>query len=81
MLNGFGPMAGYTKSGLCIDIGGGTITAVAVGEFGATGGLFDGSFATVLPSTFSGPSGAASATCGSAPAINFSGGTVTRCVP
>jgi hypothetical protein len=78
---GFGPAAGYTKSGVCIDTGTNTITAVAVGEFGATGGLFDGTFATVLPSSFTGPSGAASATCGSPPLINLGGGTVTRCIP
>jgi hypothetical protein len=80
-LAGFGPAAGYTKSGKCIDAGSGTITAVAVGEFGATGGLFDGTFATVLPSMFTGPTGAASATCASPPQINFGGGTVTRCIP
>ena len=39
---GFGPTAGYTRTGVCIDLGLGTITPVAVGEFGATGGLFDG---------------------------------------
>ena len=78
---GFGPAAGYTKSGVCIDTGANTITAVAVGEFGATGGLFDGTFATVLPSSFTGPSGAATASCGSPPAINLGGGTVTRCIP
>jgi hypothetical protein len=80
-LNGFGPAAGYSKTGKCVDIDAGTITAVAVGEFGATGGLFDGTFATVLPSTFAGPSGEPSATCASPPQINLSGGLVTRCIP
>jgi hypothetical protein len=80
-LAGFGPAAGYSKTGKCVDIAAGTITAVAVGEFGATGGLFDGAFATVLPSTFTGPSGEPSATCASPPQINLGGGTVTRCIP
>jgi hypothetical protein len=78
---GFGPAAGYTRTGDCIDIGAGTVRPVAVGEFGATGGLFDGTFATQLPSFFAGPSGAPTASCGSPPAINFGGGLVTRCIP
>jgi hypothetical protein len=74
---GFGPAAGYTRTGVCIDLGLGTITPVAVGEFGATGGLF----ATKLPSTFSGPGAPLGATCGSPPLINLGGGVVTRCIP
>jgi hypothetical protein len=77
---GFGPAAGYTRTGVCIDIGLGTVTPVAVGEFGATGGLFDGTFATKLPSTFSGPGAPLGATCASPPVINYNG-LATRCIP
>jgi hypothetical protein len=77
---GFGPAAGYTRTGVCIDIGLGSVTPVAVGEFGATGGLFDGTFATQLPSAFSGPAAPLGASCASPPVINY-GGMATRCIP
>jgi hypothetical protein len=74
----------FTKSGGCIDItklntSGVAVNTVAVGEFGATGGLFDGTFATVLPNTMSGPTASTGATCDSPPTINFSG-QATRCI-
>jgi len=56
------------------------VTTVAQGQFGATGGLHDGSFTNTLPSMISGPAAPLGATCGtSAPVIDFSG-TATRCI-
>jgi hypothetical protein len=80
---GFGPAAGFTVSAAtettCIDLGLNTVTVGAVGEFGATGGLFDGTFKTVLPSNVTvGAFGGA--TCPSPPLINYAG-LATRCIP
>jgi hypothetical protein len=56
------------------------VTTVAQGQFGATGGLHDGSFTNTLPSKISGPAAPLGATCGtSAPVIDFNG-TATRCI-
>jgi hypothetical protein len=79
-MGGFGPAAGFSNTGKCIDTVAHTITAVAAGGFGSNGGLFDGSFISVLPSTIAGPDPSICATCGSPPVINFAG-TATRCIP
>jgi hypothetical protein len=82
---GFGPPAGFRQTGKCMDlskINTGTlaVTTVATGEFGATGGLFDGTFTTKLPNAVDGPDAPLNATCDPAPVINFDG-TATRCIP
>jgi len=84
-LAGTGPAAGFTATGTCIDLtklntASTAVTVVASGGFGATGGLFDGSFTTKLPSKLSGPAAPLGATCSPAPVINFSG-MATRCIP
>jgi hypothetical protein len=58
-----------------------SIITVGAGGFGSTGVPQDGSFRTTLPSTVALTGAFAGTTCGSPPAINFSGGTATRCLP
>ncbi len=68
-------------TGTCIDINTKTVTTIAQGQFGSTtAGVGDGSFATYLPNTITGPAAPLGATCASPPAINFSG-KATRCLP
>jgi hypothetical protein len=81
---GSGPAAGFTATGTCIDLtklntASTAVTTIATGTFGATGGLFDGSFTTKLPATLSGPAAPLGATCSPAPVINFTG-MATRCI-
>jgi hypothetical protein len=83
---GGGGTGGLGGSGTCIDltgvnIAGPDVTTIASGAIGSNGSpLYDITFSTELPNEVSGPSGAATATCGSPPLINFAG-SVTRCVP
>ena len=84
-LAGLGPAGGYSATGTCIDpskvnTASPAVTTVATGEFGSTGGTFDGSFSTTLPNTVSGPAAPSGATCGSPPLINYSG-LAHRCIP
>ena len=80
-LAGGGPAGGQpTVTGVCLDIGAGTVSTVAAGGFGSTGLPNDGSFSTTLPNTISGPEAALGATCDNPPAINFTG-KATRCLP
>lgn len=75
---GVGPCP--TVIGNCIDFGAGTVSVAASGAiFNSGGPTYDLLFATVQNATISGPSGAASATCGTPPVINFSG-AATRCL-
>ncbi len=68
-------------TGTCMNIGAGTVNTVAQGQFGSTtAGVGDGSFATYLPNTVSGPAAPLGSTCALPPVINFSG-TATRCLP
>ena len=51
---GAGPAAGFTRTGVCIDLGAQTVTTVATGTIGSDGSpLFDLTFATRLPNTLS----------------------------
>ena len=84
-LAGLGPASGYTDTGTCMDAtklntAEVAVITVATGEFGSTGGTFDGSFSTNLPNTVSGPAAPLGATCATAPVINYSG-MATRCIP
>jgi len=83
-LAGGGPVGGVTMGpyiGECLDTSAMTVNTVAAGGFGSDALPYDGSFATVLPNTVAGPAALSGAVCGSPPAINFAGGTVTRCIP
>jgi hypothetical protein len=77
-----GPIPGgpFSDTGVCIDIPGMTVTTVAAGEFGSTGGTFDGAFITKLPNVITGPDPLLGATCPSPPLINYSG-LQTRFIP
>jgi hypothetical protein len=78
---GAGPAAGFSRTGACLDIGGGTVTTAATGTIGSDGSpLFDLTFATLLPNTVSGPAASGGATCPSPPTVNFAG-PATRCIP
>jgi hypothetical protein len=81
----FAPAATCRGVGTCIDltkVGMGTtaVTTTAQGQFGATGGLFDGSFTVTLPSKIDNTGAFMGDTCGSPPVITY-GGTATRCIP
>jgi hypothetical protein len=83
-LAGFGPGScgtsspGLSGTGVCINFAANTVTTVASGPVGSSGGLFDATVGVALPSTFTGPSGPPTATCASPPTIDFSG-LATRC--
>jgi hypothetical protein len=78
---GAGPAAGFSRTGVCLDIGAQTVTTVATGTIGSDGSpLFDLTFATRLPNTISGPAAFGGASCGVPPVVNFSG-LATRCIP
>jgi hypothetical protein len=78
---GAGPAAGFSRTGVCIDLGLNTVTTVATGTIGSDGSpLFDLTFATRLPNTLSAPAAFGGATCASPPAVNFTG-SATRCIP
>jgi hypothetical protein len=79
-LSGAGPAGGFVRAGTCLDLGAGVVDTAATGVIGSNGApLYDLSFATQLPNTFSGPAAPLGVTCGSAPAIAIPG-SVTRCV-
>ena len=87
-LAGLGPSGGYATvpaDSSCIDAtkvntAMVAVNTVAVGEFGSTGGTFDGSFMTKLPNTVAGPAAPLGAVCASPPLINYTG-TAIRCIP
>jgi len=79
---GGGPINGQALiKGECLDTGAMTAKTVAAGGFGSTGVPQDGSFSTSLPNTVALTGAFAGATCGSPPALSFTAGTVTRCLP
>jgi hypothetical protein len=78
---GAGPVPGFSRTGVCIDLGLNTVTTVATGTIGSDGSpLFDLTFATRLPNTLSAPAAFGGATCVTPPVVNFSG-AATRCIP
>jgi hypothetical protein len=78
---GAGPAAGFSRTGVCMNIGAGTVTTAATGTIGSDGSpLFDLTFATRLPNNVSGPAAFGGATCASPPVVNFTG-MATRCIP
>jgi hypothetical protein len=80
-LAGGGPAAGEpAQTGVCMNLGAGTVTTVAAGGFGSTGVPYDGSFSTKLPNTFALTGAFAGDTCATPPVINFAG-LATRCIP
>lgn len=79
-LSGAGPAGGFLRTGTCIDRDTGAVDTAATGVIGSNGApLYDLSFASLLPNTFSGPAAPLGVTCGSAPSIAIPG-SVTRCV-
>jgi hypothetical protein len=80
-LAGAGPAAGYSRTGVCMDLVGMDVTTAATGTIGSDGSpLFDLAFATLLPNTITGPAAFGGAVCGSPPTVNFAG-SATRCIP
>ena len=85
-LAGAGPAAGFTRTGVCLDLGLNTLTTAGTGTIGSDGSpLFDLTFATRLPNTVSAPAAFGGAVCGSPPVVTFPTGLVpgnaTRCIP
>jgi hypothetical protein len=83
---GAGPAAGFSRTGVCLDIVGGTVTTAATGTIGSDGSpLFDLTFATRLPNSVSGPAAFGGATCASPPVVTFptglTPGFAVRCIP
>jgi hypothetical protein len=79
--SGVGPLNGFpARTGTCLDLDAKTLTTVAAGTVGSTGGpLYDLAFVTSLPNTFARTGDQMHATCESPPLINFNG-TVDRCI-
>jgi hypothetical protein len=84
---GFGPPAGMTatdpafsREGTCMDLDAKTVTTVATGPVGSSGGpTYDISFATFLPNTYVREGDSQNATCANPPTINLDGET-DRCI-
>ena len=79
-LAGRGPARGFTREGVCLDLTRRTLSTAASGPIGSSGRpLFDLTFATFLPNTFTGPEPLMGATCETPPVINFAG-LAHRCI-
>jgi hypothetical protein len=77
---GAGPAAGLAGAGTCLDLGTGVVSTVAAGTIGSSGApLFDLTFLSILPNTWSGPEASTGATCDDPPVIDYSG-SATRCI-
>ena len=77
---GFGPTAGFTREGTCMDLTAKTVTTVATGPVGSSGSpTFDITFATFLPATFERTGASQSAACADPPTINLDG-EADRCI-
>ncbi|MGH7789389.1 MAG: hypothetical protein ACRERC_21135, partial [Candidatus Binatia bacterium] len=72
---------GKNGTGVCLNIGAGTITTAASGTIGSAGApTYDLTFSSVLTNSVTGPAAPLGAVCASPPIINF-GGLATRCIP
>jgi len=77
---GRGPAAGFSATGVCLNVDAMTLSTVASGPIGSSGSpLFDLAYLTQLPNTFSGPEPLTGATCEDPPAINFDG-EASQCI-
>jgi hypothetical protein len=79
-LAGVGPAGGFpVATGVCLDLDAGTVRSVASGPVASIGTpLFDITFLTDLPNSFTRTGEPTNATCDMPPAINFAG-QQTRC--
>ncbi len=82
-ISGQGPAVGLpARTGVCMDLNAKTVTTVAAGVVGSSGGpTYDLAFSTILPNTFNDPEPLTGITCADPPAINFEGdGRADRCI-